>query len=245
MIILEKKFCLEKINLIFYTTKKESGIITTTFFSVLLIFMTFSFLLYMYYGFQKFYIKRIVKNCINDNIRSKVLYNYKEEKWWFEVDENNIIDIESGNEFQEIEMYLSDSIKAKFIKNFNQEDENNILRSGIIKILGDQEKYNIYGTSYYKGQVNIEAQNQIETKFKVEKTDYLIDENGHEFIEKDIYSNKNQILDSTLKIKIKIRIKTTYPLFFFTEGIEGDEFVLKNYDNIKRVYYDIDYIISI
>jgi hypothetical protein len=234
---------LKKQNSVWSITKKERGIITLTFLAIVLIFTTVSFIIYIYYGFQKFYIKRTVKNSLKEIISKNIIYDYQEEIWYFD-NEIEKIEIEYVNANEEVEMYISEVIKNEFVNQFSSEN-NSLTNNGMIKNLGVEEKYINSGQVISDNGLNVETENSISAKVEIEKIDYAVDENNLEIIDDIRDSRDLQILDSALKVKIKVRIKSAYPMFLFTSNIIGDKFISSNGREIKRAYYDILYIVSI
>jgi len=235
---------LEKTNLLWSTTKKEKGVITLAFISIVLIFTTLSFIIYIYYGFQNFYIKRTVKNSLKKLIYKNMIYNYKDETWYFATESENF-DLEYMDKNSEIEQYISEYIQNEFISLFNEENKT-FINNGLIKNLGEESKYRNYGQAISGGNLSAESENIISTTIEIDKIDYCVDNNNNDYIDYKNLGDKNlQILDSALKVKIRVRIKAAYPMFLFTSKVIGDQFFDSNGREIKRAYYDVAYIVSI
>lgn len=228
---------------------KEKGDITVAVLISLCFVVFLTYMVYNIYIFQSFYIRRLVNNEIQERIVKNIKYDLKNDEWYINLDgERYIFNYSDEIDFSEIETdnidfekYIAEMLKNKIIDNVKK---NESIKLGVLSILGSESRFEKTGTAVNKKNVtSIETENHIGVQIRMVKIDYTVDGNN----EKEVLHNDNkignQIVDSSIKLKMKITIKTPYPPMF---GIKPDDkFYRGNGDEINRMNIEVEYFTTI
>lgn len=200
---------------------------------------------------ERFYIKKIFTDTVNEVIEKKVkkvkendgsfkfVYIKKDDDGIEEIfDIENSVEIDN-NDNEEIKKDMIKEIKKEFVEKIKEASQRQLVFA-MMKKLANEE---LYEREIRTNEGELDTEVGMGLKIKTTEIKYTVTESGErEIISGDLPVTGNIQLDTSLKIIGVCSLKYAYPMFL---PLFQYDYFEKNGEKVKRIIVDSEFILSI